>query len=654
MTFLQPLALFGLLLAFAPIVIHLLNLLRHRTQPWAATRFLFQARKSSSRISKLKRWITLLFRMLALAALAFMIARPMTGGDSLFSFSSGSPEVLVLILDRSASMETRTEKDPRTKRTKALDAFESFAKPWTESRLVVIDTALEDPFFIDKADSLKDKALERFFGPTDTSADLPGTLFKTLDWLEKSGVGTAEILLASDMQTSNWKLDRNSEVMQKINAILTEKKDLWKLNLLNLNDSAPYNFSLTIDRINRRPGRIEPVVNLSKNGRGNEMVRLSINTNGSSEIVDLQLPSESMLWRPKVDLKNEPEEGWISILGPDDFCPTDNVCFLTYGLTTPPQAAVRAFNPRVNLVLRSASQSELGKVADALPLNALNEKELLLRKVLIHQGKINQKDEKILQDFTLNGGTLVLFPPESVNSPNSGFLSWGELEKTDEEEYFQISGWRRESGLLANSSDGNRLPLDRLNIKMRRIPTQGEPLAYYSDGKPFLTSMTVGQGVVYAFSTLPLKAWSELDNGYVLVPALQRLIEETSSSDSLTQSWACGGKETKEAELFELIDEENGKVPSLHAGVYRIDGRLTAVNRPQEENERRFLENEEIIGQLPGISPRLMEEENSSDSTNRSEVWSFFLILCLVLLLGEAFLGQPAPASPGKAVSTHA
>ena len=49
----------------------------------------FQARKSSSRISKLKRWITLLFRMLALAALAFMIARPMTGGDS---FSLSRPE----------------------------------------------------------------------------------------------------------------------------------------------------------------------------------------------------------------------------------------------------------------------------------------------------------------------------------------------------------------------------------------------------------------------------------------------------------------------------------------------------------------------------------------------------------------------------------
>lgn len=654
MTFLQPLALFGLLLALAPIVIHLLNLLRHRTQPWAATRFLFQARKSSSRISKLKRWITLLFRMLALAALAFMIARPMTGGDSLFSFSSGSPEVLVLVLDRSASMETKTEKDPQTKRAKALDAFQAFAEPWTESRLVVIDTALEDPFFIDKAASVKDAALERFFGPTDTSADLPGTLSKALDWLEKSGVGTAEILLASDMQISNWNLDRNSEVMEKINRILVQKKDLWKLNLLNLDDAPPYNLSMTLDRVNRMPGRVEPVVNLNKSGQGNERLRLSVNTNGSPGNIDLELTSPSMLWRPTFDLENEPEEGWISILGPDDFCQPDNACYLAYGVTTPPQVAVRAYNPRANLVLRSASQSEQGKIADSLPLKALEEKQLLLRKVLIHQGKFEEGDEEILKNFALNGATIVLFPPESTNSSPSGFLSWGALEKGAKDEYFEISGWRKDSGLLANSSDGNRLPVDRLNIKVRRIPAQGEPLAYYSDGKPFLTSMTVGKGVVYAFSTLPVKSWSELDNGYVLVPALQRLIEETASSNSFAQSWACGGRETKEAELFESIGGETDRVPSLHAGIYKIDGRLTAVNRPQEENERRFHQNDEIMGKLPGVSPRIVEDESSSDSTDRSEIWSFFLLLCLVLLLGEAFLGQPAATSASKAISSHA
>ncbi|HAW98338.1 MAG TPA: hypothetical protein DCX67_07375, partial [Opitutae bacterium] len=187
MTFLQPLALFGLLLALAPIIIHLLNLLRHRTQAWAATRFLLQARKSSSRVSKLKRWLTLLFRVLALGALAFMLSRPMTGGDSLFSLSKGSPEALILVLDRSASMETRTETDPRTKREIALEAFQSFAKPWPESRLVVIDSALREPFFIDDAASVKDPSLSRYFGPTDTAADLPGTLIKAIEWLNDTG-----------------------------------------------------------------------------------------------------------------------------------------------------------------------------------------------------------------------------------------------------------------------------------------------------------------------------------------------------------------------------------------------------------------------------------------------------------------------------------
>ncbi|MEC9123881.1 MAG: hypothetical protein VX969_07015, partial [Verrucomicrobiota bacterium] len=178
----------------------------------------------------------------------------------------------------------------------------------------------------------------------------------------------------------------------------------------------------------------------------------------------------------------------------------------------------------------------------------------------------------------------------------------------------------------------------------------------YSDGKPFLTSLTMGKGVIYSFSTLPLDDWSGLSNGYVLVPALQRLIEESSSSNTFIQSWACGGKETRDAILTDFESMTGGKDPSLEAGVYRVEGRLTAVNRPREENEAQFLKAGMIGGKLPGITPRIMDGENVSESTDRTEVWSFFLILCLVLLLGEAFLGQPALASKpdAQATSTNA
>ena len=139
-----------------------------------------------------------------------------------------------------------------------------------------------------------------------------------------------------------------------------------------------------------------------------------------------------------------------------------------------------------------------------------------------------------------------------------------------------------------------------------------------------------------------------------LVPALQRLIEESSSSNSFIQSWFCGEKESKETVFFEPIGDAKDNVPYLHAGIYRINGRLTAVNRPKSENDTLFLTVEQILEKLPNISPRLLEDESSSDSNDRSEVWSFFLTLCLILLLGEALLGQPAVVREKKTISINA
>ena len=185
MSFLQPIALWGLLLALTPLIIHLLNLLRHRSQPWAATRFLLQARKSSSRISKIKRWLTLLMRMIALACLCFVIARPMIGGNSFFSLSSNSPEMLVLILDRSASMDTGANSNLKSKRERALEIFEQFVEPWPKSKIALVESVYEEPFFLSEIQALTDSNFEDFTGQTDTSSSLARTLLKTLEWMKK-------------------------------------------------------------------------------------------------------------------------------------------------------------------------------------------------------------------------------------------------------------------------------------------------------------------------------------------------------------------------------------------------------------------------------------------------------------------------------------
>ncbi len=48
MTFLQPLILWGLPLVLLPVIIHLINRMRHRPRQWAAMQFLLAATRSST------------------------------------------------------------------------------------------------------------------------------------------------------------------------------------------------------------------------------------------------------------------------------------------------------------------------------------------------------------------------------------------------------------------------------------------------------------------------------------------------------------------------------------------------------------------------------------------------------------------------------
>ena len=80
MTFLQPILLYALPLILLPVLIHLLNRLRHRTQQWGAMRFLVAASRSSVNRARLKQFLILLFRTLAVLMLILFLARPLTGG----------------------------------------------------------------------------------------------------------------------------------------------------------------------------------------------------------------------------------------------------------------------------------------------------------------------------------------------------------------------------------------------------------------------------------------------------------------------------------------------------------------------------------------------------------------------------------------------
>ncbi|MDA7980387.1 MAG: BatA domain-containing protein [Pirellulales bacterium] len=101
--FLNPSLIFlGLPLLALPIIIHLINLMRHRRIQWAAMEFLLAAYKKSKTWVILKQLILLLMRIAAVAAIMFIVAQPMMQGG--LDFLGGEVTHHIVLLDDSYSM----------------------------------------------------------------------------------------------------------------------------------------------------------------------------------------------------------------------------------------------------------------------------------------------------------------------------------------------------------------------------------------------------------------------------------------------------------------------------------------------------------------------------------------------------------------------
>ena len=101
----QPLT-WGFLLVLVPLLIHLINMMRHRRVKWAAMDFLLQSYKRHRKWIWLKQLILLLMRMAAIALAVAMLAQWITRGQWLDIFG-GRPTHHYVLLDDSYSMSDR-------------------------------------------------------------------------------------------------------------------------------------------------------------------------------------------------------------------------------------------------------------------------------------------------------------------------------------------------------------------------------------------------------------------------------------------------------------------------------------------------------------------------------------------------------------------
>lgn len=100
MNFFHPAILYALSLAALPIIIHLINLRRHRKMYFSSLWFLQNISAQTKRSRKLYEWLLLLFRTLMIAALVLAFAGPYIDRGS-----TGKHQSLHMIIDNTLSMQ---------------------------------------------------------------------------------------------------------------------------------------------------------------------------------------------------------------------------------------------------------------------------------------------------------------------------------------------------------------------------------------------------------------------------------------------------------------------------------------------------------------------------------------------------------------------
>lgn len=108
MQFLHPEILYALLLLLIPIFIHLFQLRRFQKVPFTNVAFLKKVNMQTRKSATLKKWLTLLARMLALACVVFAFAQPVSTDKAALD----QQQELVLYIDNSYSMQARGEQGP--------------------------------------------------------------------------------------------------------------------------------------------------------------------------------------------------------------------------------------------------------------------------------------------------------------------------------------------------------------------------------------------------------------------------------------------------------------------------------------------------------------------------------------------------------------
>ncbi|WP_010586572.1 BatA domain-containing protein [Schlesneria paludicola] len=660
MSFLHPWMLWALPLIALPIIIHLINQRRFQTIQWAAMMFLLAAHRMARGYSRLRQWLIMAFRMLAVAGLLIAVARPLASGW-LGLTAGGKADTTIVLLDRSPSMQQRGAGTGGSKLDTGKQQLVNTLQTLGSERWVLIESTSREPQELDSPAALMNVPNA---GPASSPADLPMMLQAAHDYIRGNRAGRTEIWVCSDLRENDWTSE--SGRWSTLRDAFLEFPQGVRFHLLAYPQLPATNMSIRVTEVSRQATSdgAELVVSLKLTRYGSDEEKLTVpvefDIEGARSVVSVELNGATAeLKHHRIPLEKTRERGWGRVSIPADANPSDDDFYFVFDNPPPRRTIIVAEDPQVERPLQLAAaiapEPTIRCEAEVIGVEQLQSVEWETVSLVLWQASLpDGGDAEILQNYVDRGGQAVFLPPRNPTQHELFGMRWDTWTASNDN--IPIETWRGDEDLLSRTLSGAALPVGQLEIHQYCGMTgEHTPLATLRGGAPLLARVPTKQGGVYFWATTPAPRDSSMASGGVVLYAfVQRALAAGAlvlgKARQLNAGDAAGESPSTWTPLAE--GDQGLSTESLyHRGVYSSNDRLLAVNRPEIEDEARVLTDGRVAELFKGLNFARVDDQAGSLMSLIQEIWRVFLLTMLISLVAEAILCMPKPARLTRAAA---
>lgn len=676
MNFLFPTFLIGLVAIAIPIIIHLFNFRKYKKVYFTNVQFLKELKQESDSKSKLKEWLILAMRILAITCLVFAFAQPFIPGKSK---AVQGEKAISIYIDNSFSMESTNKKGTLLENAKeyATEIANTFNAS-DKFQLITNDFEGRHQRFVTKEDFLEQLNEVKISSATKTLNDV---LKRQQDFLQNSSSKNKRIFLLSDFQ-KNAVLFNKSDIDT---SIVVSSIPIASSEVSNVYIDSVW-FETPVQQFGTQQIIHATIINKSAKDIENGTLKLFIN-NAQVSLSSFNVSAgnkkdASISFTVKTKGINK------GVLKIEDYPITydDNFYFSFNAQTTIKALVINGKETKTAGNFKSLMQNDSLFVyqensESAIDYSVFSKTNII---VLNELSVLTSGLTSELQKFVSNGGSLVIFPNKKsdLESYNTAFqnLQLPQITKLDTVNT-KTQSINFEQGLYEGVFDkiDQRMDLPKVFEYFEFTKTtnsNSQSLVLLQNGQSLISLNPLGSGKIYLFSISSDESCSNLLKHALFVPTLIKMsilslksspvYYKTAFNEAIVMNTTTNFSDKplhiiKDDKKVDVIPEHRlmNNATTLftqnqitEAGHYEVFENMSSIkdlafNFDRKESDMNFMTKDDLQKQIDekGLKNIQIIEPNEKTLTNAlqevndgKKLWKLFLILTLIFLAAEILI----------------